>query len=197
MQPTRDVAVIKDVLGNFSRVKNAIAKVVQVKGRLVNLCLDGHITEAEFYKVSSLLTPQSRSPLWERYFIAKRGCAKVHLREDAGDLTMGGVHYEYKVSCNDDNMVHIVQVRLWQNCDYIVQSIQPDKHAITFTLSHAEMEKEMKLLRASVAHGTRTANINNANVELRATVVIGSADWKRWTDNYLRGKDAWIDLGSL
>lgn len=197
MQSTRDVAVVRDVLDNFSLIKGVVAKVVEVKARLVNLCLDGHITEAEFYKVSSLLTPQSRSPLWERYFIAKHHCAKAHLSEDAGDLIMDGVHYEYKVSCNDDGMMHIVQARLWQNCDYIVQSIQPDRHAITFTLSHAEMEKEMKLLRASVAHGTRTANVNNANVELRATVVIDSADWKRWTDNYLRGEDAWVDLGSL
>ena len=92
--------------------------------------------------------------------------------------------YEYKSSgYNQDNSVHMLQIRPWQNCDYIVQSIS-DNGAITYVLTHSEM----KLLKASRAHGTKVLR-NNENIEFRMTLKIDSDDWQRWINNYLKKDD--------
>ena len=175
---------IEFVLNNIDEYRNVLSKVQAIKPHLVELVLAGEITERDFYKLSSLLNSQARSPMWEKYFIQKHQCRRIKRQEDMGDFEKNGKHYEYKCSgFNQDGSVHIVQIRTWQKCHYIVQSIS-DKKVHTFELSHEDMLREIDLLGASVAHGTRTSNIKNQNIELRMTLVKDSENWARWRRKY-------------
>ena len=136
-----------------------------------------------------MLTPQSRSPLWENYFIKKHDCERVNKNEDRGDFKKNGRYYEYKSSgYNQTNSVNIVQIRPWQDCDYIIQSISDDR-ATTFVLTHAEMMLETEKLKATSAHGTKTALADNVTKELRMTLKRYSVDWDRWINHYCKEGD--------
>ncbi len=175
---------INYILENIDFTRNVVESAYSVRKSLVDLTLNDQITELEFYKVSSVLTPQSRSPMWEKYFKEKHGFRSVHKDENKGDFERNGIYYEYKASgYNRDKSVNIVQIRLWQNCDYIVQSLS-DEEVITFVLTHDEMEKETKLLNASIAHGTKTVSSASEHIELRMTLYRDTKDWKRWVENY-------------
>lgn len=138
-----------------------------------------------FIKSPVLLTPQSRSPLWEKYFIRKHNCRSVNRNDNCGDLEKNGKYYEYKASgFNRDNALHIVQIRLWQNCDYIVESIT-DSGPITFILTHDQMEEETVRCKAASAHGTKSVTAVNARNELRMTIRRESEHWDRWTTEYV------------
>ena len=182
---TSDVSRVKDIVARYPVAKEVMGMVKEIKSRLIGLCLRGEITEGDLYKVSSLLTPQSRSLLWEKYYIEKHGAERVSSRENSGDFILNGRNYEYKSSCNDEGSLHLIQVRLWQECDYIIQSIRPDEgEVITFRLTRDQMRREMDLLKATSAHGSKEANVGNKRVELRASVIHGSDDWHRWIEEY-------------
>ena len=155
---------IRYILDNIDQSRIVLNSVVSIRKKLIDLTFEQVISEQEFYKISSILTPQSRSPMWERYFIEKHNCKKVNKKDERGDFKKNGRYYEYKSSgYNQDNSVHIVQIRPWQECDYIIQSISDDG-ATTFVLTHAEMMLEMEKLKAARAHGTQTL-VNNENIE--------------------------------
>ena len=161
-----------------------VRKAYSIRNNLIDLALSGDITENEFYKISSLLAPQSRSPLWENYFRTKQGCKKVHKNKNRGDFEKDGKFYEYKASgYSADNAVNIVQIRLWQNCDYVVQYISDDG-VNTFVLTHSEMAAETEKLNASSAHGTKEVTEDSRYVELRMTLKPGTEDWQRWLTLY-------------
>lgn len=178
--------IIKNkIIPHYSNHIKVLPLLTKIKDKLVDLCLNNDITEAEFYKVTFLLTPQSRSPLWEKYFIKKHHCTRNQKNQNAGDFNMAGVNYEFKVSANLNNTVNIVQIRTWQKCDYIIQAILIEKEEVfTFKLRHSDMIKEMKILKASVAHGTQSANKNNQNIEYRMSLHIDSTEWHYWVKNY-------------
>ena len=181
IEPMNTIHYILDNIDHSRRVKN---RAVSIKDELIDLTLRREISEQDFYKISSVLTPQSRSPLWENYFIQKHGCERVNKNEDRGDLKKNDKYYEYKCSgYNQNNAVNILQIRPWQKCDYIIQRISDDG-AITFVLTRAEIKLEMKNLKARPAHGTKTALEDNRNVEFGMRLKIGSADWDRWISNY-------------
>ena len=188
MNPIELKKKIRAILDNIDKSRRLKESVESVKDELINLTLGQEISERDFYKISSVLTPQSRSPLWENYFIKKHDCEKVSKDEDRGDFKKNGRYYEYKCSgYNQNNSVNIVQIRPWQDCDYIIQSISDDR-ATTFVLTHAEMMSEMERLKASRAHGTQ-ALVNNENIEYRMSVKRDSADWHRWINNYRKEDD--------
>ena len=155
-----------------------------IKNYLVDMVMNRHITELDFYKITSVLSPQSRSPLWEKYFIKKHNCTKVNLQDNRGDFIWNGIHYEFKSSgYSQTDGMNIVQIRLWQDCDYIIQYIS-NRGAMTFILTHDQMVEETKMIRASIAHGAQaTSKINTYN-ELRITVKFDSEDWERWLNKY-------------
>ena len=127
--------------------------------------------------------------MWENYFIKKYDCERVSKNEDRGDFKKNGRYYEYKSSgYNLGNSVNMLQIRPWQDCDYIIQSVS-DNGATTFVLTHAEMMLEMKKLKASPAHGTRKALEDNTTVEYMMSVERDSADWDRWINNYRKEGD--------
>lgn len=166
-------------------VKDEIAHAAyEIKDSLIDIVTRGLLEEIDFYNITSVLSPQSRSPLWEKYFIRKHGCRSVNRNEDRGDLEKGGRYYEYKASgFNRDNALHIVQIRLWQNCDYIVQSISRDR-VITFILTHDQMTQETVRCKANSAHGTKSVTALNERNELRMTLFIDSDHWDRWIAEY-------------
>ena len=172
------------ILDNLNRTREIVSHAYQVKDHLIEMVMSGDITEQEFYKISSLLLSQSRSPLWQNYFRTKHGYEKVPAKEDRGDFKKNGKYYEYKSSgFNQNNAIHIIQIRPWQKCDYIVQSIS-DKGAVTFILEHEQMMEEIEILKAQRAHGTARAVAFNVNIELRMSIQIGSTDWDRWVERY-------------
>ena len=180
---------IRYILDNIDHSRRLKDSAESIKDELIDLTLREEISEQDFYKISSVLTPQSRSPLWEKYFIKKHDCEKVKISENRGDFKKNDIYYEFKCSgYNQDNAVHIVQIRPWQDCDYIIQSISNDE-ATTFVLTHADMMLEMKELKASRAHGTR-ALVNNENIEYRMTLKKDSAHWDRWISNYYKESDS-------
>lgn len=142
------------------------------------------IGERDFYRITSMLTPQSRSAIWQNYFIKKHGARKIKATENRGDFEKNGTYYGYKGSgFNKDNVVHIVQIRLWQNCDYVIQSISDDG-AVTFMLEHKEMKYETLKVPANPAHGTKLVTESSQHVELRMTFKCGLDVWDRWIDRY-------------
>ena len=179
---------ISFILDNIDESRKVKDRTESIKDKLIGLTLGKVITEQEFYRISSVLLSQSRSPLWENYFIKKHDCERVNKSEDRGDFKKNGRYYEYKSSgYNQNNSVNMIQIRLWQDCDYIIQWISDDG-ATTFVLTHAEMMLEMEKLKASRAHGTR-ALVNNENIEYRMTVKRNSADWDRWINDYHKEDD--------
>ena len=157
------------ILDNIDESREVKTRAFSIRKKLIDLTLSQDISEKDFYKISSVLTPQSRSSLWQNYFIRKHNCVKVSKDEDSGDLKKNEIYYEYKSSgYNQDNTVNIVQIRPWQNCDYIIQRISDDE-VITFVLTHKEMMLEVQKLKASSAHGTKKALEGNINKELRMT----------------------------
>ncbi len=184
---------VADLIKCSGDMREHIKKVNIVKPHIMGLVNNGMISEKDFYTISSFLTPQSRSPLWQNYFIAKVGAAKVKAKDNRGDFEWNSKFYEYKISgFNADSNLHMVQVRIWQNCDYVVQYVSPDCNPpITFLLEHKQMAEELNMLKATSAHGTKKANINNANIELRCSLKYKSQDWDRWQDCYK--KDIFIN----
>ena len=175
---------IRDILDNIDESRKLKDTAESIKDELIDLTLRQEISEQDFYKISSILTPQSRSPLWEKYFIKKHGCERVSKDEDRGDFKKSGRYYEYKCSgYNQGNAVNMVQIRPWQDCDYIIQRISDDG-AITFVLTLAEMKLEMEKLNASVAHVARRSSVDNKRIEYRMTLKIDSEHWNRWINKY-------------
>lgn len=184
------IETIRYILDNIDESRRVLNSVVSIRKQLIDLTIEEQvISEHDFYKISSILSTQSRSPLWENYFIKKHDCERVSKNEDRGDLKKNGRYYEYKSSgYNQDDSVHLLQIRPWQDCDYIIQSISDDG-ATTFVLTHAEMMLEMDKLKASPAHGTPKALEDNKIIEYMMTVKRGSADWDRWINNYRKEGD--------
>ena len=179
---------IRYILDNIDHSRRLKDSAESIKNELIDLTLKQEISEQDFYKISSVLNPQSRSPLWENYFIKKHDCERVSKDENRGDFKKNDRCYEYKSSgYNQNNSVNIVQIRPWQDCDYIIQSISDDG-ATTFVLTHAEMMLEMDKLKTSRAHGTQ-ALVNNENIEYRMTLKRDSTDWDRWINKYHREND--------
>ena len=181
---------ISFILDNIDSSRIVMNSVASIRHQLIDLTIEEQvISEQDFYKISSVLSTQSRSPLWENYFIKKHGCERVRKNENRGDLKKNGRYYEYKSSgYNQNNSVNILQIRPWQDCDYIIQSISDDG-ATTFVLAHAEMILEMDRLKASPAHGTQEALEDNKTIEYMMRVERNSADWDRWISNYCKEGD--------
>ena len=70
-----------------------------------------------------------------------------------------------------------------------MQSIASDE-VLTFVLSRSEMKEEVRKCGASSAHGTKEANKDNKNKELRFSVKRDTEHWKRWNERYLRKDSA-------
>ena len=178
--------IVEYVLENIESGRCVVDYAYQIRKYLINLTLENEISEQDFYRISSILSPQSRSPMWQNYFIHKYECTKIPAQKDRGDFIKNDKYYECKASgYNQDNAIHIVQIRLWQSCDYIIQYMS-DEGAMTFLLTHENMKEETDKLNASSAHGTQTVSQVDNYDELRMTIKLQSDDWNRWMKEYYR-----------
>jgi hypothetical protein len=142
----------------------------------------------------SLLTPQAYGSRLESYIIEKFNLDRVSSKDGLGDFKDSLCqNYELKISLITvtNNCLNMVQIRPWQNISgYLMIAVDlrvvPVK-LYAFQLSKQQLIEELKLLNASSAHGTKKANIDNRNIELRISVKIEDEDihFKRWIDNYL------------
>ena len=176
---------INNILENFSLINNKIKWIQSNKENILQLVLQGEIKELSFYKLTSLLSTQSRSVLWEKYFKEKNEYQSVSKSANKGDLKKDNKYYEYKVSLNDQIDFRLLQIRIWQDCDYIFQFITFE-NIYTFQLTKQQMIKEMRLCGVNFAHGTKESNRNNENIEYTMTIKKDSDNWQRWIDNYLQ-----------
>ena len=95
------ISYILDNIDESRKVKNCA---FSIRKKLIDLTLREEISEQDFYRISSVLSSQSRSPLWEKYFIKKHDCEKVSKDEDRGDFKKNGTYYEYKSSGYNDRI---------------------------------------------------------------------------------------------
>ena len=168
---------------DFIKIKEAVDFVSLNKKEILMDFNNGKISEEEFYSATALLTPQSRSSLYENAIIFALNGTKNKAKDNIGDAKIDGTNYEIKVSgVNVDKCLHMVQLRPWQDTDYLIQFIDMDnKYTSTyFVLTHDEMANEIKLLNANAAHGTEESNKENKNVEYRITLQKGSKEFLRW-----------------
>lgn len=176
---------LKDIIAIADYIKEANEFIHKNRDTIFDQAIQKKITLIDFYKATSLLSSQSRSPFWEKFFIQVLGAKKVPSTDGCGDLLWNKKYFEYKISgVNTGNLLHAVQIRIWQKVDYIIHYISKDFKSYVFVLSHAQMLSELKLLKASSAHGTKEANAKNENVEFRFTINPDSNDFIRWVKNY-------------
>lgn len=84
--------------------------------------------------------------------------------------------YKYKPSgYNQDGSIHIVQIILWQKCNYVIQFIS-DNNILTSVVLNEEMAAETSLLKAISAHGAKQVSKVNKHNELRTTLFPNSKD---------------------
>ena len=175
------------ILDNFSRVREVADAAYEIRSCLIDLIVAGDISETDFYKIVSVLSPQSRSAIYQNYYIARNGREKIPANSDKGDFRDGdGQYAEYKASAqNQGDVLHIVQIRPWQKIDYYIVQKITGQRVFTFRLTKREMGKELKLCKAASAHGTKSAVAGNKNREFRMTIEPDSDNWKRWCKCYL------------
>jgi hypothetical protein len=139
------------------------------------------------------LTPQSYGARLQAYLIKRFGL-KPATSKDSGDFVdQFNQPHELKASLitpTNDNL-NLVQIRPWQDVDYYCVAIDtrsaPYKEYV-FVLNKEQMLEETFTLRATAAHGTKTANENNNKIELRMSVPIADNDptFERWKKLYWR-----------
>jgi len=136
----------------------------------------------------SFLSSQAFAPRIENRFIRENGLVKVKASDGRGDCrNANGIHFEYKCSLlmHDGSNVNIVQIRPWQEVDYIVEAFDIRSEEFvryTFLLTNNEMHKELDLTKAGYAHGTRESGKNNTNNEYAIRFEISDQDkiFDRW-----------------
>ena len=180
-----DANKLRFILANLDQASLFKQLVHDVKNRLVDFVLTGQIDEATFCKITAHLSSQSRSLLYEKYFIAKHHLITVSAQEGRGDFKYQDRYFEYKVTgFNVDQGIHLVQLRLWQPVDYVIQHVAATGFT-TFLLNKADMRREVDTCGGSASHGTKTANLSNTRVEKSIHFKVNDQHWERWVKSYL------------
>ena len=150
-------------------------------------------TEKEYIKGMSLLNPQSYGSKIEKKIKEELNCIKLKAKDDCGDIcSINGKNIEVKISILTliNSALNLVQIRLFHNVDYYLcvaydcRNISNYKKYI-FLLTHDEMESECE--NANAAHGTKSVNEINKNVELRLSVICDENNtlFQKWCEKYL------------
>ncbi len=175
---------IKKYSDQISQIREVVKLVYKHKNHLLKEAINNNLSEKDFYEITSILSSQSRSPLWEKYFIEKIGATKNKSSDNIGDFHKNRNNYEYKISgYNADDSLNAVQIRLWQNCNYIITYLNPNGEIINFHLTHKQMKTEVSKI-GNAAHGTKKSNESNENIEYRLTIKKDSEDMSRWIKEY-------------
>jgi len=143
----------------------------------------------DFVTVMQMLTSQSYGSRIQNRLIKLLGFKKVAATRDAGDCEDAyGDFHEVKASIvtPTNPSLNFVQIRPWQNIKGYIgvafdTRVDPMRIEV-YTLDKNQMKDECGLTKASSAHGTKEANKNNSNKELRFDIKIDPDDkhYQRW-----------------
>jgi hypothetical protein len=174
----------------LNRVKDAI----QIQSEIRNLLLKdkdigSDLPIRDFIMLMQMLTPQSYGCKIQARLIKQLGFKSINNTKDTGDCEDSfGDKWEIKSSIINasNNSLNLVQIRLWQDIKgYVIvvfdTRINPMEIQV-YRIDINQMKKECELCNASSAHGTKKANKNNENIELRFSIKIDKNDYnfKRW-----------------
>ncbi|MCY4672322.1 MAG: hypothetical protein OXD43_00905 [Bacteroidetes bacterium] len=175
---------IQFILANLNDTRKVVRHTYRIRKRLVGLAMAEKISERDFYRITKCAYSAIPKLAMAELLHRGNGGRRVKAADNQGDFKKNGTFYEYKgAGFNEDNVVNIVQIRLWRNCDYTIQSIS-DNGAVTFMLDHEEMRHKTVIVPATAAHGTRLVTGGSQHVELRMTFGRDSEVWDRWVDQY-------------
>lgn len=140
----------------------------------------------------SFLSSQSYGFRIQNRLVNQYGLEPVKPSENKGDFKdMMNQYYEFKTSIiNDVNTsLNLVQIRPWQEVNHYCFAFDVRGGNFTgyaFRLSKSQMQDEIEIMRATSAHGTKSANVANQNIEVRIgiPVDIENEDFKRWLSKY-------------
>jgi hypothetical protein len=151
-----------------------------------------NLSEKEFIKGMTILTPQSYGSRIETYIRNRLESMKNSATNNNGDICVNNKNLEVKISIlsSTNNSLNMVQIRLFHDIDYYLcvafdmRNVRSYSKYI-FLLSHKDMENETRV--ASAAHGTKTSNLVNRNIELRLSLLCEDYDdtFRRWKEKFL------------
>jgi|TARA_B100001971_G_C18181896_1_gene533256 hypothetical protein len=188
------------VLLEFNEIKKEISK---------NPEWGFHLPEKEFIQCMSLITGQSYGTRIQNYIRNKLKWKKVLVEDELGDMMKPlfnelGKFVEVKSSLLTltNDKLNWVQIRLFHDIDYylgVAYELRDlsNYESFKFLLTHDQMVEEC--VGANAAHGTKSVNKSNENVELalRITCNEGNPEFERWKKMYRVDSYEGIEKGVL
>jgi hypothetical protein len=188
------------VLLKFNEIKKEISK---------NPEWGFHLPEKEFIQCMSLITGQSYGTRIQNYIRNKLKWKKVLVEDELGDMMKPlfnepGKFVEVKSSLLTltNDKLNWVQIRLFHDIDYylgVAYELRDlsNYESFKFLLTHDQMVEEC--VGANAAHGTKSVNKSNENVELalRITCNEGNPEFERWKKMYRVDSYEGIEKGVL
>jgi len=188
------------VLLEFDEIKKEISK---------NPEWGFHLPEKEFIQCMSLITGQSYGTRIQNYIRNKLKWKKVLVEDELGDMMKPlfnepGKFVEVKSSLLTltNDKLNWVQIRLFHDIDYylgVAYELRDlsNYESFKFLLTHDQMVEEC--VGANAAHGTKSVNKSNENVELalRITCNEGNPEFERWKKMYRVDSYEGIEKGVL
>ncbi len=165
--------------------------------------------EKEFIQCMSLITGQSYGTRIQNYIRNKLKWKKVLVEDELGDMMKPlfnepGKFVEVKSSLLTltNDKLNWVQIRLFHDIDYylgVAYELRDlsNYESFKFLLTHDQMVEEC--VGANAAHGTKSVNKSNENVELalRITCNEGNPEFERWKKMYRVDSYEGIEKGVL
>ena len=188
------------VLLKFNEIKKEISK---------NSEWGFHLPEKEFIQCMSLITGQSYGTRIQNYIRNRLKWKKVLVEDELGDMMKPlfnelGKFVEVKSSLLTltNDKLNWVQIRLFHDIDYylgVAYELRDlsNYESFKFLLTHDQMVEEC--VGANAAHGTKSVNKSNENVELalRITCNEGNPEFERWKKMYRVDSYEGIEKGVL
>jgi|TARA_Y100000310_G_C20524678_1_gene735419 hypothetical protein len=188
------------VLLKFNEIKKEISK---------NPEWGFHLPEKEFIQCMSLITGQSYGTRIQNYIRNRLKWKKVLVEDELGDMMKPlfnelGKFVEVKSSLLTltNDKLNWVQIRLFHDIDYylgVAYELRDlsNYESFKFLLTHDQMVEEC--VGANAAHGTKSVNKSNENVELalRITCNEGNPEFERWKKMYRVDSYEGIEKGVL
>jgi len=168
-----------------------------------------HLPEKEFIQCMSLITGQSYGTRIQNYIRNRLKWKKVLVEDELGDMMKPlfnelGKFVEVKSSLLTltNDKLNWVQIRLFHDIDYylgVAYELRElsNYESFKFLLTHDQMVEEC--VGANAAHGTKSVNKSNENVELalRITCNEGNPEFERWKKMYRVDSYEGIEKGVL
>jgi hypothetical protein len=180
----------------ISKIKESLVITNEIKRLSINdKTLGFELPIRDFIAVMQMLTAQSYGSRIQNRLLKLLEFSRVPASENMGDCKdRFGDFYEVKASIVTPTnfKLNLVQIRPWQKikgyiCVAFDTRVDPIKIEV-YTLDKNQMKEECEIMRASSAHGTKEANENNINKELRFDINIDPSNehyhrWQKYRSN--------------